>query len=385
MSHGLLAAVLLQTFFIIAFISILLPFRYSPKKTFVILGVITLISCVFASLRVARYGSIYLMQNGYLLIGLPLFLALYLLSRARGIRFVFVFLTALIFDQILYVLLMVLRISEYGFTPFYFFMNFIAFGLLLAGGYYLRQDFHKILFTFSSEFKCLSPILILLLAISYLFSPIIGENTIDDDLLLITLVFDLLVFLLYLYIGVSFHSLGKHCHNAQKALSLQYQLEEARNRISLLQTSQENGGLHHQNFCQNESVNLLLGAFFAKAHKDQILLITDTQIPSSLPISTNEFCALLSNALENAITAAQGAESQQEKTIRLMVRLTEGKLLIFVENPYWGEVKIEDGLPLSNRKGHGFGVKSMESIVKKYGGLYTFEAKDQIFTVRIVI
>lgn len=423
MACKLLASIILQTVFIIAFIAILTPFRFSIKKTGIFLCIVTTLVCVFTCRLTVRNGAFFMVQYGFLLMSLPLFPAFYFLSKVRGIRFTFIFLTSMVFNQILSVLLMVLRIYEGGFTFFYFFMIFVSFGLLLSGGYFLRTDSQKIVFTSNYAFQCLSPLLLLLLAIVCLFSPIIGENDVDADLLLITLIMDLLIVLIYLYIVVSFHGLSKHCDKVWETVSLQYQLEEAKNKNALLQVSQENGVLYRHDlrhhlfliqkfleenelvqlreylseaqkelenstakcFCQNETVNLLLDAFYTKAHNAGIRLHMDTQVPNSLPIGNTELCTLLSNALENAITAVVEITDEENKTIRLMVKLSEGKLLIFVENNYSGEVRIENGLPRTNREGHGFGVKSIEAIVKKQEGLYTFDAENGIFTLRIVI
>ncbi|HHV65442.1 MAG TPA: ATP-binding protein [Peptococcaceae bacterium] len=39
----------------------------------------------------------------------------------------------------------------------------------------------------------------------------------------------------------------------------------------------------------------------------------------------------------------------------------------------------------SSRDDHGFGVKSIAMIVEKYNGYYSFEAEDEIVTLRIVL
>ncbi|MDD4239694.1 MAG: GHKL domain-containing protein, partial [Desulfotomaculaceae bacterium] len=63
----------------------------------------------------------------------------------------------------------------------------------------------------------------------------------------------------------------------------------------------------------------------------------------------------------------------------------KGNLLIFIENSFAGELAMENGLPQSLREGHGFGVKSMAMIAERYNGYCSFEAKSEIFTLRIVL
>lgn len=423
MSMGLLAATLLQTAAVLAFVFILLPFRFSIRKTATILAGGLVLLCLATVLLEMRYGTSFMLTYGFFLIGGPLFAMFYFLSSAKGVRFLFVMLTSLIFHIILCTLLLAFRIHEGGFTSLYFLMNFAAFGALLAGTYAIRADLHKIVLTYHWEFSCLAVILLLLLCIIIVFSPVSGGNMVDPDLLLLFGVLSLLVVLLYVYVGISFHSLGKRVDAERDALTLRLQVEEAQSNIALLRSSQESAAFyrhdlrHHlmlirtlldngaiqqlrdyldevqqevdnstpRRHCQNDAANLLISAFITKAESAGVRLVADTQIPHSLPISNPELCTLLSNALENAIHGAVSAPAEVEKLVRLMVRQTDGKLLLSVENPYGGEVAMVDGLPQSNRAGHGMGTRSMKMIVKNYGGLSTFEAKDGIFTVRIAV
>ena len=114
-------------------------------------------------------------------------------------------------------------------------------------------------------------------------------------------------------------------------------------------------------------------------------LDVDAALPSALPIGDTELCALLSNALENALPAAGAVEDGREKAVRMECRAQAGKLLLLVETPYAGEVRLENGLPVARRAGHGFGVKSMASIVERHGGLCSFSAENGVFTLRIVL
>jgi sensor histidine kinase regulating citrate/malate metabolism len=59
--------------------------------------------------------------------------------------------------------------------------------------------------------------------------------------------------------------------------------------------------------------------------------------------------------------------------------------LISIENIFTGQLTMENGLPQSNREGHGFGVKSIAMIAEKYNGYFSFEAKGEIYTLRIAL
>lgn len=421
MSLGMLAAILLQTGFIIAFILILTPFRLPTKKALTILGCLLAVLIVVTSALAARFGTTFLMHYGFSIIGIPLFLSVYFFSCARGIRFLFVAMTAVLFQQMLMTLLMAFRIHEGGFTLLYFLLNLIAFGALLGGGIVLRTDYHKIVLSYRYEFICLCAILILLFLFSAVLSPITAPNTIDLDLLLITLFLDLLIVLLYLYIGASFHSLGKRIDMEKNALSLRFQMVEAENNLGRMKIFQKRffeiqqerrrhiaairifldaGELLQlrscldeiesklcenslENGCKNEAVNLFLSSYSVRESECGVRLITDLRLPGNLPIDSTELCALLGSALDNAFRAAEAVG--RGTSVHIMTKLSNGKLLIQVKNPYVNEVRMENDLPRSTQEKGGFGVKSMEVIVEKHGGLSSYEAVDGVFTARFML
>lgn len=46
------------------------------------------------------------------------------------------------------------------------------------------------------------------------------------------------------------------------------------------------------------------------------------------------------------------------------------------------EILFKDGVPVTDRRGHGIGVRSICAIVDKYNGIYSFSAKDDGFILR---
>ncbi len=132
-------------------------------------------------------------------------------------------------------------------------------------------------------------------------------------------------------------------------------------------------------FCENETVNLILSAFAAKAKQSKILLTIDAKLPDSLPFSDTELCSLLSNALENAIHACDNIADSKKRSIRLRVYSKNTKLCIDIRNSYQTEPIFHRGLPITKEQGHGFGTKSMAHIIEKHGGICQFSVKDGWF------
>jgi two-component system, LytTR family, sensor histidine kinase AgrC len=132
-------------------------------------------------------------------------------------------------------------------------------------------------------------------------------------------------------------------------------------------------------FCENETVNLILSAFAAKAKQSRILLTIDAKPPNSLTLSDTELCSLLSNALENAIKASENIADSNKRYIKLRMYSKNNKLCIDIRNSYQSKPIFHQGFPVSKEQGHGFGTKNMAHIVERHGGVYQFSVKDGWF------
>lgn len=139
-----------------------------------------------------------------------------------------------------------------------------------------------------------------------------------------------------------------------------------------------------QKFSKNETVNLILSSFYAKAKKENVELIVYTDLPEKLSIPETELCALLSNGLENAIKATSKVDESRRK-IKINCSINKENLLIFIENSVLEKVQIKSGIPVTTEKGHGYGAKSIVTITEMHSGYYIFESTDEMFYLRIVL
>ncbi|MEG1862556.1 MAG: ATP-binding protein [Oscillospiraceae bacterium] len=140
-------------------------------------------------------------------------------------------------------------------------------------------------------------------------------------------------------------------------------------------------------YCENEMANLLISSFGSVANSDGVVLTANIELPNELSISDTELCSLLSNALENAVTAAAKVDDTDLRKVLIRIFVNKGKLFIYIENPYSGQIETIDGLPISQKgeEHHGLGVKSMFAIVEKHKGLYSFDTQNNIFALRLVL
>lgn len=140
-------------------------------------------------------------------------------------------------------------------------------------------------------------------------------------------------------------------------------------------------------YCENETVNLILSNFDIQAKKKHVILHANVKLPAKLGMNDTELCAMLSNALENAITAAAQVEEEKLRKVCIKAIVKDDRLVISTENYYMGNIEMEGELPKSKSKeaGHGFGIKSIVAIVERYGGLYSFETEGGVFVLRLLL
>ena len=96
---------------------------------------------------------------------------------------------------------------------------------------------------------------------------------------------------------------------------------------------------------------------------------------------------LFGNALDNAIEAVRKLESKEKRVIDIMYE-RQSFLMLQIVNPMCGEVKFEDGLPLTTKAKngyHGYGMKSMLHTIQKYEGHLTTEVKNGCFYFNVML
>ena len=137
-------------------------------------------------------------------------------------------------------------------------------------------------------------------------------------------------------------------------------------------------------FCENHLVNLLCSSFTDKAQRQGAVLTVDASLPNDVAISDTELCSLLSNGLENALHAVADLPADR-KHISLYCGVRQNKLLIEIRNPCAGPRAMRDGLPVSDREGHGYGCRSIQAIAQRNGGLCVFSAQQGQFLLQIML
>lgn len=134
-------------------------------------------------------------------------------------------------------------------------------------------------------------------------------------------------------------------------------------------------------FCKNAVINSALLVYISMAQENKIEVVSEIDIPETIPWNSNDIGVLFSNILENALLASMKQEENQRK-IYITTRYADKKLAILIKNRFDGAITFDkNGLPLSTQQNHGIGFISISSIVNKYRAQVSCTYKDGWFSI----
>ena len=105
-------------------------------------------------------------------------------------------------------------------------------------------------------------------------------------------------------------------------------------------------------------------------------------------MAQTDIASVFGNALDNAIEHERKISEVAKRSIVLNVFQKGNLVYIRIENYCPEAIKMEDKLPVTTKKNsdyHGFGLKSIQYIVKKYGGNTTVKVHNNMFALNIII
>ena len=141
---------------------------------------------------------------------------------------------------------------------------------------------------------------------------------------------------------------------------------------------------------QNKTGNKVLDTLLtAKSLVCQSKSITMTCVAEGAALDfmkPTDLSVLFGNALDNAIESVERIREPEKRLIHISVTRQKGFVRIRVENCCQEDVRFVDGLPSTRKDSryHGYGMKSIRSIVEKYSGSMTVKLQDGWFELRIL-
>ncbi|WP_295579813.1 sensor histidine kinase [uncultured Oscillibacter sp.] len=121
--------------------------------------------------------------------------------------------------------------------------------------------------------------------------------------------------------------------------------------------------------CENDAANAVLAAKAEDLAREGAVADFAVSLPRELAVADADLCALLGNALDNALEAVRQAA---DKRVVLRCRADKGLFMLRVENALAGPVAPDLATTKTDRTAHGFGLPGMREIAGRYGG--TLEA-----------
>ncbi len=134
-------------------------------------------------------------------------------------------------------------------------------------------------------------------------------------------------------------------------------------------------------FCENAVANALF-QYTARRCGGVVPFTCRAVIPVELSLTGPELTTVLGNVLENAWEASHRSETPW---ISVTARVQRKTLLVEVKNAVSGETKFEGDLPVSSKTGGGLGLKSVDRVLTRHGGVLHCERRGDTFFTQVVI
>ena len=134
--------------------------------------------------------------------------------------------------------------------------------------------------------------------------------------------------------------------------------------------------------CDNDVANAILAAKAEEMARSGLAGDFQAALPENLPVADIDLCALLGNALDNAMEAAIQAE---DKSVTVRCRVDKGMLMLKVRNALAGNERADLSTTKADKKQHGFGLAGMREIAERYGGTMEVSTAGGYFELLVCI
>ncbi len=138
----------------------------------------------------------------------------------------------------------------------------------------------------------------------------------------------------------------------------------------------------------NVMVDAILNSKLSVIGKKKIDVNVEVTVPQEFSISEVDLCTVIGNLLDNAMENAGEPAGEYRPWIRIFLGMMKENLYISVANSVFGEVRKKGGQYLSTKKEpdrHGFGLRRIDRIVKKYNGYLNRQSEQGAFVTEIML
>ncbi|MGM9538949.1 MAG: ATP-binding protein [Candidatus Onthomonas sp.] len=181
---------------------------------------------------------------------------------------------------------------------------------------------------------------------------------------------------------------NRNCHDMKHHLQA-LKLVGDEERQAFIQETEQNIQRYHILFnTDNEVLNTILAEKGLCCDSHQIRLSCALDGTKLDFISAPDLYALLGNAIDNAVECVKEFSDPEKRVISLTIQSRNAFVSIQTNNYYEGSLQLLDGLPITTKGDlarHGYGLKSIRYLARKYGGSMCVETKDHIFTLQVML
>lgn len=110
-------------------------------------------------------------------------------------------------------------------------------------------------------------------------------------------------------------------------------------------------------------------------------------VPPELAVSEVDLCTVIGNLMDNAMEAVLRQPEGDERFIRVFIGILKEQLYISVYNSTGGELRKNKNTYISTKTGknHGFGLLSVDRIVKRYKGFINRQNEEGVFATEVLL
>lgn len=132
-------------------------------------------------------------------------------------------------------------------------------------------------------------------------------------------------------------------------------------------------------------IDAILNGKLNIAAQNDIAVNAKAKIPEGTPVTDVDLCAVIGNLLDNAIEENKRLP-QEDRFIRIYIGQKNTQLYMAFTNAAGKKRDKRKSLfPSAKGAQHGLGLVRVESLVKKYGGLFSADSEDGGFTAELLI
>lgn len=182
--------------------------------------------------------------------------------------------------------------------------------------------------------------------------------------------------------------INRTCHDLKHNLEVLKTIDQTQRQAYIMEAERSIGLYHELVHCENEVLNTILAekCLFCKSRDIDLSCAIDGVNLEF--VSIPDLYAILGNAIDNAIECVIDFDDLDKRVIDLTISQSDGFCCIQTNNYCQRKPEMLDGLPLttkSDQRNHGFGLRSIRYLAKKYGGDMVVSVSGHIFTLQIMI